>query len=482
MRKVHLKFLTLGLLFVFSVPFWLKVDVLPFRIWDESRNAINAIEMYQSGDLIVRTYKGSPETYELKPPLLVWLQVACLHLFDLNELAIRFPSVFFSILSLVLVFIITYSSTKKYWSGIFAMGILATSFGFYGDHVGRFGDHDATLAFFVLLLAYSTLQFIKTEKPAYLYLMGVSLTLGVLCKSIAILMIGPGLFFGLLFHKKLAALVSNKHFYISILSGLFVVGLYYWQRELRQPGYLSLVWQGELFPRYMNRSSNYVFEEYSFFYYFNLLFKEQMRFWFWLVSAVIITPFVVRSLPKNWSFWAIQCCSFLLIISLGAKNFWYVAPVIPMLAIVFSNSVSLLISRFKKNTEWLVIPVVLIIFFPYNKAYRYALNPHEKYYEWETNGISHYLKNEQNLKHLSSNTKILLDQKSGLEPHLFYVNKLKIERGFSIPRIRWNKIKQGDTLLISHLSSYIELKKQFDVSVIDTSYKHTKLLSLDRVR
>lgn len=196
MRKVHLKLLTLGLLFVFSVPFWLKVDVLPFRIWDESRNAINAIEMYQSGDLIVRTYKGSPETYELKPPLLVWLQVACLHLFGLNELAIRFPSVFFSILSLVLVFIITYSSTKKYWSGIFAMGILATSFGFYGDHVGRFGDHDATLAFFVLLLAYSTLQFIKTEKPAYLYLMGVSLTLGVLCKSIAILMIGPGLFLG----------------------------------------------------------------------------------------------------------------------------------------------------------------------------------------------------------------------------------------------------------------------------------------------
>jgi hypothetical protein len=207
-----------------------------------------------------------------------------------------------------------------------------------------------------------------------------------------------------------------------------------------------------------------------------------MRFWFWLVSGVIITPFVVRGLPKNWSFWAIQCCSFLLIISLGTKNFWYVAPAIPMLAVVFSNSVCLLISRFKKNTEWLIIPVVLIIFSPYNKAYRYALNPHEKYYEQETNGISHYLKNEQNSKHLNSNTKILLDQKSGLEPHLFYVNKLKIERGFSIRRIRWNKIKQGDTILISHHRSYIELKKQFDVSVIDTSYKHTKLLSLDRVR
>jgi 4-amino-4-deoxy-L-arabinose transferase-like glycosyltransferase len=472
----------LGLLFVFSIPFWLNVGVLPFRIWDESRNAINAIEMYQSGDLIVRTYKGSPETYELKPPLLIWLQVACLHLFGLNELAIRFPSVFFSILSLVLVFMITYSSTKKYWSGVFAVGILTTSFGFYGDHVGRFGDHDATLAFFVLLLAYSTFRFIKTEKPAHLYLMGVSLTLGVLCKSIAVLMIGPGLFFALLFHKKLAVLLSNKHFYISVFSGLFTIGLYYWQRELRQPGYLNLVWQGELFPRYVNRSSNYVFEEYSFFYYFKLLFKEQMQFWFWLISAVIITPFVVRGLPKSWTFWTIQCCSFLLVISLGTKNFWYVAPTIPMLAIVFSNSVHLLISHFKKNTEWLIIPVMLILFFPYKKAYRYALNPHEKYYELETNGISHYLKDELNLKHLSSNTKILLDQKSGLEPHLFYVNKLKIERGFSVPRAQWNKIKQCDTLLVSHLSSYVELKKFFNMSIIDSSYNHTKLLSIDSVR
>ncbi len=482
MRNTHLKLLTLGLLFVFSIPFWLNVGVLPFRIWDESRNAINAIEMYQSGDLIVRTYKGSPETYELKPPLLIWLQVACLHLFGLNELAIRFPSVFFSILSLVLVFIITYSSTKKYWSGVFAVGILTTSFGFYGDHVGRFGDHDATLAFFVLLLAHSTFRFIKTEKPAHLYLMGVSLTLGVLCKSIAVLMIGPGLFFALLFHKKLAVLLSNKHFYISVFLGLFIIGLYYWQRELRQPGYLNLVWQGELFPRYVNRSSNYVFEEYSFFYYFKLLFKEQMQFWFWLVSAIIITPFVVRGLPKSWTFWTIQCCSFLLVISLGTKNFWYLAPTIPMLAIVFSNSVHLLISHFKKNTEWLIIPVVLVLFFPYKKAYRYALNPHEKYYELETNGISHYLKDELNLKHLSSNTKILLDQKSGLEPHLFYVNKLKIERGFSVPRAQWNKIKQGDTLLISHLSSYVELNKFFNISIIDSSYKHTKLLSIDGVR
>ncbi|MFT7101254.1 MAG: 4-amino-4-deoxy-L-arabinose transferase-like glycosyltransferase, partial [Bacteroidia bacterium] len=42
--------------FMISIPLWLKVDVLPMRLWDESRNAVNAIEMYQTGDWLVRTY------------------------------------------------------------------------------------------------------------------------------------------------------------------------------------------------------------------------------------------------------------------------------------------------------------------------------------------------------------------------------------------------------------------------------------------
>lgn len=478
MKKTHLKILALGLLFVFSIPLWLKVDLLPLRMWDESRNAVNAIEMYQSGDLLIRTFNKSPETYELKPPLLIWLQVACLHCFGINELAIRFPSVFFSILSLVLIFIITYSSTKKFWPGIFAMGITATSFGFFGDHVGRFGDHDATLVFFVLLFTYSTHLFIKTEKNSYLYWIGVSLMFGILCKSIAILMLSPGLFIALLFQERLVSLLSNKHFYISIFTVLFIVGSYYWSRELGQPGYLNLVWQGELFPRYVNQSSSFVFEKHSFLYYFNLLFHKQMKYWVWLAPVIFITPFAIKELSKSWVFWCIQCFAFLLVISLGTKNFWYAAPVVPLLAILISISVYLLINRLKKNTEWVLILIILVLAFPYHKAYQYALNPCEKYYEWETNGISHYLKDEQNIKNLSSNTKILLDRTYGFEPHLFYLQKLNIEHGLSISRINWQQLKSEDTLLVSHLNTYNELKNKYSVSVLDSSYKHTKLLTI----
>ena len=116
--------------------------------------------------------------------------------------------------------------------------------------------------------------------------------------------------------------------------------------------------------------------------------------------------------------------------------------------------------------------------FPYHKAYQYALNPCEKHYEWETNGISHYLKDEQNIKNLSPNTKILLDRAHGLEPHLFYLKKLNIEHGLSISRINWQQLKSEDTLLVSHLNTYNELKNKYSVSVLDSSYKHTKLLTI----
>ena len=477
-NSIFLWFLTLVFLFVFSIPIWLNVDLLPIRMWDESRNAVNAIEMYQSGDLLTRTFNGSPETYELKPPLLIWLQVVCLHWFGLNELAIRFPSIFFSILSLLLVFIITYSSTKRFWPSAFAMVVTTTSFGFFGDHVGRFGDHDAMLVFFVLFLAYCTQRFIKTGESKHIYWMGISLMFGVLCKSIAVFMVAPGLFAALLLNKKAVSLLSNKHFYASVLTVLFVVGSYYWLREIRQPGYLDLVWHGELFPRYINKSSNYVFEDYTFWYYFKLLVNKQMSYWVWMAFVVIAVPFAGNWSLKGWGFWVVQSCFFLLVISFGTKNFWYVAPAIPMLAVLFAISLFLLVNRLKVNDKWAALFVFLLLTVPYNRAYKNALNTCEKHYEWETNGISHYLKDEQNLKKINSNTKILLDRTHGLEPHLFYLKKLNIKHGFSMSRTRWEELKHGDTLLVSHLETYKELKSKYHVSVIDSGYKHTKLLTL----
>lgn len=266
-NSIFLWFLSVVCLFVLSIPIWLKVDYLPLRMWDESRNAINAIEMYQSHDWLIRTRKSSPETYELKPPLLTWLQVLSLRVFGINELSIRFPSVVFSIGTLVLIFYICFSITKSPGISVFAPGVAATSSGFYGDHVGRFGDHDALLVFFSLFFVGQVYLYIDTQKNKHIYLASLGFLLAVMTKSVSIFLLFPGSLLSLLIYRQLRGLLKNKHFYFAALIALAPIVGYYSLREVFQPGYLSLVWEGELFPRYLNQSKNYVFKNHSFLYY-----------------------------------------------------------------------------------------------------------------------------------------------------------------------------------------------------------------------
>ena len=463
--------------FIISVPLWLKVDVLPMRIWDESRNAVNAIEMYMHGDLITRTFNHAPETYNLKPPLLTWLQVAAMYTVGINELAIRLPSLLSTLASLVLVYLLVFEITKSQWYSFLASGILATSSGFYGEHVGRFGDHDALLVFFTLGFVYCMYHYWLTKKNKYIYLSGVYICLGILCKSIAILIIIPGIFIFLLSQKELLKLLKNRHTYISIILAIAPIVLYYSLRERAQPGFLLLVWNDELFPRYLNTSSNLEFAEESFWYYFRLLFNEQMSYWLWLLPAVIISPFVSKQ-RVGWWFLLIIIGTYLLILSRGTKNFWYDAPAIPLLAALISVSLWIICNQFKNHKRLVPFLVIGLLYLPFKNAYHSSLKASERSYEWETNGISHFLKNEKKAANLTLNTHILLDDIYGFEPYLFYLKKLEHERGLEIRRTYINQVTPPDTLLISHRSVFNTLNERFDVSVIDSSAGHTKLVAI----
>lgn len=194
----------------------------------------------------------------------------------------------------------------------------------------------------------------------------------------------------------------------------------------------------------------------------------------------ITVPFVFKKWPQLWLFWFIQPLVFLFFLSLGTKNFWYVAPAIPLLSVLYSLSLYFVVERFFKNTKTWFFVFVLILGYPFYKAYEYAFNPTEKYYTWETNGISYYLRDKNHSEHLHQNTQILLDTIYGLEPHLFYLNKLKIERGFWIPRVHHTRVEENDTLLVSHQSVYNYLNQSFKTETLDSCYKSTRLLVLKK--
>ena len=465
--------------FILSVPLWLNVGHLPIRLWDESRNAVNAIEMLQNGDYIIRSYENKPETWNLKPPLLTWLQVIAMHVVGLNEIAIRLPSILASMSSLFILFLWTFRLTKSYAFAFLGAGILATSAGFYGEHVGRFGDHDALLVFFSTALTYSCYLYYLTHKSCYLYWAALAVCLGILTKSIAILIMLPGIAMFFATQKRAIETLANNHLYFAITLGLVPVISYYGVREYLQPGFLRFVWNDELFPRYFNSSENFDYSSENFWYYFKLLWNKHMSIWPLLLPLVLSVPFLKRK-NEGWPYLLITSVSYLLILSKGTKNYWYDASVIPLLSALIAVSVHVVYSRLFKTKTYALVLALGLLCLPFAQAHNYALNPSEKYYEWETNGISHFLTDENHLQNLTANTQLLLDTTYGYEPHLFYVKKLRIERLLPLERTIIQHVKTSDTLLIGHESTLNALKIGYEITVLDSSYSHTKLVAVGK--
>src|SRR5690606_5022387 len=99
------------LLVVFYFTIFYRLDAKILREWDEARNAMNAVEMIENSNPIIRYYEGVPDMWEVKPPLLTWFQVITLTVFGKNELGVRLPS---AIAALLLAFaLLRVSKTRE---------------------------------------------------------------------------------------------------------------------------------------------------------------------------------------------------------------------------------------------------------------------------------------------------------------------------------------------------------------------------------
>ncbi|MGI4881264.1 MAG: ArnT family glycosyltransferase, partial [Janthinobacterium lividum] len=65
---------------------------LKMQAWDESRLAVNAIEMMMTGERVVTTYGFQPDLWNTKPPLVINLMAWSMQLFGPNFFAMRLPS------------------------------------------------------------------------------------------------------------------------------------------------------------------------------------------------------------------------------------------------------------------------------------------------------------------------------------------------------------------------------------------------------
>lgn len=439
-------FLLTAVFIVCALPICYRMDFPVIEQWDESRNVANTLEMLKNGNYLTRYYQGKPDMYELKPPFLIWLQTICVNCLGYTELALRLPATIFSLLTVGLLFRISKNVLDSYIPGILAAMILVTSMGYIGKHAARNGEHDAILAFFTTLMVYSWFQFLQSENRKFFWLFCIAVFFTWFTKSISGLVFLPSLFlFGLLYKPSLIQ-KSLAVFTLGICLVLFPIAAYYLMRNAHSPGYVQAVWDGEWFGRYFKPYRAAQSANTGFIYYLLGFDKRFYPYHFLIWPALLATLFKINAIVKKWLlFLLIQSAWFLLVISLGDKNYWYDVPLYPLLALILSCSIWLIIQQmpmgFRLGSWGLLL--ILFIVFPYSRSMKYVLA--DRGPQTEVGNLCRFLKSTgHELKH---NITVV---PSAYETPLFLYQKQHELRGYKLRISSPDSLKQGEYVLLSN--------------------------------
>ena len=468
-------------------PLFYNLDVWSLRKWDEARNAVGAVNMQNTGDYLVRQYNDKLDTWETKPPMLLWLQVLSMKLLGESMWAIRLPSVL-ATLFLTLVIIFFCAKTLDDWlAGFLSAFALLVSDGFIKAHVSRTGDHDALLTFFLILSIFSFYKWAKSNKLADILWAALWTFLAIMTKSIIGLMFLPGLFIYLIFSRKLLDILRGKTIYLVSLGFLLGISSYYLLAEWTHTGYLKAVWQMELLPRFQNTGGKYIKPETG--HYINLLIKEQ-RFPFWY-----LLPFCF------WAAWKSDnkdlkdfvgiplsiAVVFSIVMSYGVWYDWYDAPLYPLWSLIFGCGLSAVFKKISlsKQKKWLLGFVSLSTIILFSSAYHKVAKriyengtyqkPNEQYGEF----VEKRLKTGQNcdftMLHSSIDPydapmqyykKILNRKKQDL--NLVYVNlKTDTSSNQRLGLLNRDSISIGHRYLSCHTELTDTIKKHFKIRLLE---------------
>ncbi len=184
--------------------------------YDEATYARVTQESMQRGDILSFQYFGN--NWFEKPPLYFWLAMASVKIFGFNEFALRLPSALSGVLAVLLVWLMTWYLTKRYWTAFFASAILL----FTGEFVfaSRQFRTDVPVTASILAAVYF---FIRGWDERKWYLgFGMVLATGVLFKNIIGFFALPIAFIFCLVYKKWDWL-KNSYFWMGTALAVVLV-------------------------------------------------------------------------------------------------------------------------------------------------------------------------------------------------------------------------------------------------------------------
>lgn len=223
-KKKYLLFLFITIILASFLSFW-KLSETSVNQWDEARNGINAVEMYYSHDYINLYYDHKPDTWNAKPPLLIWLIVLCYKIFGFGELALRLPSAIAAVVFFIYAFKLISLYEKPAFAFLVCVSLMACK-GIIGPHVGRTGDFDALLVCLLTISVYHFCMFTDFGKNRSAILSGFFLGLAFYTKGTASVLLVPGMLIYLLFTRKFKAVFMNRFPWAGII--IYFIAAFSW--------------------------------------------------------------------------------------------------------------------------------------------------------------------------------------------------------------------------------------------------------------
>lgn len=454
-------------LLIIALPICGHLDHMPILQWDEARLANNALEMYHNDNWIVTYYDGSPDMWNTKPPLMIWLQVVSMHLFGIGELAIRFPSAVAAIATCVLLYWLLGYKLRKPLAGLITVLVLITSEGFIRYHVVRTGDYDALLVLFTTATGVFFYLLTEQMKLRYLYAFFAALTLAFFTKGIPALIFLPPMVLYAAWRRSLVPLLRNKHSYIA--AGIFLVltGGYYLLREHYNPGYLQAVLYNDITGRYLHTDMDNG-NDLTFY----LRQMADLTFQHWYLLA--IPAIVMGAMQKDDGLrrlavlsGALALFQLIIISKAQTKNAWYDASVYPFLAIVVGlllYGLCVMLYELRPAAELLkrnALPAALLLLVftkPYIAIVDKSISPHYPG-NWDDESIGFYLKNLYHDRERQPEAALIWNDNSA--EILWYLKVLR-ETNRPIVLAKKEKLQPGDKIM-----TYGEGTGRY----LDTTYK-----------
>jgi 4-amino-4-deoxy-L-arabinose transferase-like glycosyltransferase len=380
--KIDIKKVVLFLIICISiVPLFNDLGKAPIEMWDEATYANNSIDMLEHPNLIIVSTEGVPETYSSKPPLVIWLQAISYKFFGVNEFGVRFPSAFMGLLTVVLLVWFCLYKIKNTILGIVSGLVLITSNGFMTIHATRTGDLDATLTFFSCLYSLLFLKYILFEekRTKTIFWIVAGIVLAFLSKGTAGLFLIPFLILVALVNGSMLSILKDKRWYVAAGSVILFIFLYYFTRELMQPGYMQIVYKEEI-GRFYSNDFTWLYQPFSYYYY--KITEDRFVPYVFLIPLLPIAFFINKSPleKKLLLFSMIIWLGHLLMISCSkVKLFWYDVIIYPFLSIsiglLISSAINYIVDKFLlklsntvKTALYLVI-ISSVFSWPYFETY-----------------------------------------------------------------------------------------------------------------